>query len=121
MVSEGTSDGLVDFGEPDCLGIQGGFDGEVQATVPRKERSGPERTVVMVGIAHEGSEASSDPRRPDTAVVVSICRAEHLAGAHPAAPGIDPRRPDATSRRTARTPRMGAGSPALQWPGRWHK
>ena len=34
---EDSGDGLVDLGEPDCLGVEDVFDGEVESAVARKE------------------------------------------------------------------------------------
>jgi hypothetical protein len=37
VVGEDASDRFVDFGEPDCLGTEGVFDGEVEPAVPGEE------------------------------------------------------------------------------------
>ena len=55
VVGEDAGDVLVVLGEPDRLGVEGVFDGEVESAVPGEQRSDPERASPVVRIVHEGS------------------------------------------------------------------
>ncbi len=55
VVGEDAGDVFVVLGEPDRLGIQGVFDGEVEPSVPGEQRSNPERASPVVRVMHEGS------------------------------------------------------------------
>lgn len=54
VVGEDARDVLVVLGEPDRLGAQGVFDGEIESAVAAEQGAGSERTVV-VEVVHEDS------------------------------------------------------------------
>ena len=56
VAREDSGDGLIEFGEPHGVGVEGVFDGEVEAAVAAEQRPNLEPARLVFLFVHEGSE-----------------------------------------------------------------